>query len=405
MRLSKTYSIYLIPVFLCIFVLSLYAQEALTLKQVLNLAKENNITMIKARKNIESAKARLIKAGKYSNPEINADSYISPKGENSYEFVVNQEFDLLGKVGIRKSIAEDEVTIAGEEMNLAWSEVTLVIKEAYYEILLMEKRKDITQENLQLFRKLLDMAQLRYNSGEILLSEVTRAKIELSQAENEYYFADKELRTSKAKFNFILNKPADFDFIPGDSIEYEEIKFDYSALYQKALLNNPEIKARTMHAKINRKEFDLVKKDVFSNPAIGFGSKKETGETSTGASISIVLPFWYRNTGEIKEAAVEMEKLSQDIEYFKKQLEVDIFNACIETEYIAKQVANFKKNLEQSNYILNQINLQYKEGKVELFAYLDNMKTVKNVRLGYYEAVLGYNKKIALIEKLLNAEL
>ena len=74
-------------------------------------------------------------------------------------------------------------------------------------------------------------------------------------------------------------------------------------------------------------------------------------------------------------------------------------------EYASKQIAILKKSLEQFVDIQNQVDLQYKEGKVDFLTCLDSLRAVRNIKVGYFEAVGNYNKKIALIKKLTDAGL
>jgi len=394
----------MVPVLLGVFEISAMAQDTLTIQQALTIARDKNTKIVNAQRNIEAAKSRLIKAKSYANPDVDFVSFDN-KESNDYELNVMQEVGIPGKRKARRLIAEDEISIANEEMNLIWSEVAFEIKKAYYNILLMEKKKALARENLNLFRKLLDNVQVRYNSGEALINEVTRAKIELLNVENELFFAEKELRVAMAQFNLILNKPANYEFIFEDLLSYVEKTINYDDLANKALANNPELKIKTITIQKNSREINIARQSILSNPKIGFVNKNEARESSVGASIGISLPLWYRNKGEIQNANIELEKTKQDVEFLKLQLLFNVYDASVESKYASRKVANFKTSIEQSNDILNQVALQYKEGKTDFLVYLDSLRTIKVVKTGYNEAVFDYNKKLALIEKLINQNL
>jgi len=392
------------PILLCVFESSAIAQDTLTLQEALIIARDNNKNIVNAQKDVETAKARLIVARSYANPEVDYDLF-GHETLSDYELNVVQEIEIAGKRKSRRLIAEDEIAIANEEFNYIWSEVAFETKAAYYNILLLEKKKALAQENLNLFRKLSDSVQIRYNSGEVLISEVNRAKIELSNSENELFFSEKELRAAIAQFNLILNKPANYEFTLEDSLVYAEKSINYEDLASKALAGYPELKIKAMTIQKNSREINFARQGIFSNPKIGFVNKKEEGVFLSGASIGISLPLWYRNKGEIQQANIELEKAKQDIEFLKKKLLVAVYEANVEVEYASKKVTNFKKSIEQSNSIITQVDMQYKEGKTDFLEYLDSLRTIKEVKTGYYEAVVDYNKKLALIEKLINSEL
>ena len=396
----------ILPVFMGVSVNLLNAQERLSLKKALAIADENNTRVINARKYIETAKSKLVQSCAYANPSVDfqvpdiTDSMVS-----NYELSLNQELEIFGKRTQRKDIAEGLILIAGEQLKSMRLDIELEVKEKYYELLLIQKRNEIARENLDLVRKLLDSVQVKYQSGSIYLNELLRAKIELSQAENELILIEKEMKVVKSQFNLLLGKSASEEFKLEENILYQEKKIDYAVLKNKSLLQNPELKSRISISNLNKKGVRLAKLDILPNPTVGLiFSKEERSSKPLGASIGFSIPLWYRNSGEIREKEIDLEKSENDVDYFKKHLELSVYDAYIETESAGRQVEILKRNVDEAAEIQNLIDLQYREGKAGFLTYLDNLKAVRDVKLNYYEALANYKNKLALIERIIGED-
>lgn len=390
----------------CVFVKPIYAQELLTLERTLTIAYENNIAMIESRKEVELSKAGLVHAKLYPNPEINIESYTLPFqigiGASNIEGGLSQEIEILGKRDTRIKIAQDEIDIFNERLNLVWTEIAFEVKNEYIELLLKQKKKELAKENLSLVQKFSDSIQLKYKSGQALLNEVIRAKIEVSRIENELLIAEKELSITKARLNLLLNRPFNHEFDAIDELTYKEKRLVLDELVKKALERNPELKIKILLLSQKNKELVLAKKEGIPNPKIGMLGKQEEYEKYFGISFGLSLPVWYRNQGIISQTKIESEKIEKAIEYLKKGLELKINEIFIESELADKQVNLFRQNIEQSNELLRVIDLQYKEGKINFLTYLENLITVRKTKVEYYETILNYRQKIASIEKIIN---
>lgn len=385
------------------------AQENISLKKALSIANENNTRVINARKDIETAKSKLVQAGVYSNPSIDFQTpNLTDSMMSSYELSLNQELEIFGKRTKRRDIAEDLITIAGEQLKSVWLDVALEVKEKYYELLLIQKRNEIARENLNLVRKLLDSVQVKYQSGSIYLNELLRAKIELSQAKNELILIEREMKVVKSQFNLLLGKSVSNEYKIEENLYYQEKKLDYDTLKSKSFSQNPDLKSKIIITNLSKKGIQLANLDILPNPTVGLIFSREEQSSKPlglGVSLGFSIPLWYRNSGEIKEKEIEMEKAENDIDYFRKQLELNIYDAYIEAESATRQVELLKNNVDEAIEIQNLIDLQYREGKADFLMYLDNLKTVRNVKLNYYEAITNYENKLALIERIIGEDI
>lgn len=383
--------------------------QQLTLHECLEIANENNIKMIETKKEIETAKSKLIQAGAYPNPEIEVDDYgLLNKlgtGESDREIKLSQEIEVLGKRRNRTNIAKTEIEIFNQKLNSIWAEVRFDVKTKYNEILLIQKKKELATENLNLARNFLANIQMKYESGKALINQVIRAKIEVSRAENELLIIEKDISIRKAELNLLLNRPPGYKFLPVDELIYLKKTLDLDDLTKKTLAQNPELKIELLSSDLAKMKLSLSKRETISNPVIGILQKQESQEKTLGVNLGLSIPLWYRKQGEIQESKIELEKINSKIDYLRKEMELKIFNAFIETELAEKQVILLKNTVKEANELLRVVSLQYKEGKSDFLSYLEHLVTLKNTKANYYEAVFNYNQKITLIEKVISEEI
>jgi len=80
---------------------------------------------------------------------------------------------------------------------------------------------------------------------------------------------------------------------------------------------------------------------------------------------------------------------------------LDLYGIFTAAESAAKRISTLKNNIEEVVEIQNLIDIQYKEGKSDFLTYLDNVKTVRTIKLSYYEAIADYETKIAVMERII----
>ena len=137
--------------------------------------------------------------------------------------------------------------------------------------------------------------------------------------------------------------------------------------------------------------------------AIGIERTTEEYENDTAIVLEGSYPLWGFNYGEVKEARADQQIQELKLTSLKKEVRFEVYKAYLEAELADKQVQINQKSLEESNELLRQITTQYQEGKLSFVLYLDNVKTIKQARVSYYEALKNYMVSIAELENSIQA--
>jgi multidrug efflux system outer membrane protein len=308
--------------------------------------------------------------------------------------------DPLGTRFLRGRIAHDGVNISKNQLALAWSQISAQVITVYAQILAFQKALDVVQENLKTTHQFLTQVDTRFQSGDARKSDLLRAKIEVSRAENELLIVEKDLKVSKGELNLLLGHSAEEEIVLSDSLSYEPLHIQYAGLVEKALDQRPDVQIEKTLLSSRKKGFwNAILKTFFPTMAIGVERSTQDFDNDTSLLLTASYPLWGFNLGQVKEAKAEKSKQAVRLEAFKKQVGLEVYRTFLETELADKQVVLQKKALDEANELLRQVTTQYEEGELAFLNYLENIRTIKETRLGYYNVLKNYQEKLAELER------
>lgn len=385
------------------------AEEPLSLESALRIAFQSNPKMIEARQEITASKGRWIQAEALPDPEMGfqiGGLKSQTKGgkevrDGNLDTVsIKQPLDPLGTRFLRARIAHDSVNISENQLDLVWSQISSQVITVYAQILAFEKALDVARENLQTTRQFLTQVDTRFQSGSGRRSEVIRAKIEVSRAENELLIVEKDLKVSKGQMNLLLGRVAEGDFALTDALSYEPLATQYADLIEKAMGQRPDVQIEKTLLSSRKKGFwSAILKTFFPQMAIGIERSTQDFDNDTSLLLTASYPLWGFNLGQVKEAKAEKDKQLVRLEAFKRQVGLEVYQAFLEAELADKQVVLQKKALDEANELLRQVTTQYEEGELAFLNYLENIRAIKETRLAYYNALKSYQEKLAQLER------
>lgn len=151
------------------------------------------------------------------------------------------------------------------------------------------------------------------------------------------------------------------------------------------------------------KDYSLEKEkaSIFPDVTVKGFYNREIDKKAYGIGLSIPLPFWYQQEGEI--ATARAEKARADAEVFKTTVEL---SKAIKEEYqnyrIAyEQLEAFEKGLlMQSEEALRIADLSYKHGESGILDYLDAQRVYRSTLVEYYQSFFELESSLAALERV-----
>jgi len=385
----------------------------LSLQEALRLAYLHHPVMQEAKQDILAAHGAWLQAEALPSPEAEIDIGGLKKHAKDEKqiregkidsFAIRQPLDPIGTRFLRGRMARDDYRVSQGKLELVWAETRRDVITVYGTIIAAEKAVQTAEENLNATRQFFSKVQTRYQSGNALQSDVIRARIEVSRAENELLITQRDLKAAKGELNLFIGRSIDNALELSDALEYEPLQYQYQDMKARAFENRVDLKNETTILSTRKKGFwAALLKTVFPQMSIGVERTTEEYENDTAILLSASYPLWGFNLGELKKAQAEKEKQEIKLEALKKNIGLDVYRAFLDAELTDKQVALQKKALEGANELLRQVTIQYEEGEMPFLGYLENIKTIKETRLAYFNALKNYKEKVADLERAIQA--
>ncbi len=386
------------------------SRETLSLEQALAIGYWHSPEMMEARKAITATKGKLLQAKALPNPEVEFDmgGLKQHRGEGNSQirrahfdqFTIKQPLDPLGTRFLQGQIAHNEVDIAQGELQSTWAGVRAEIIKTHAEILAQEEAVRIAEDNLNMTKQFLARVQTRFQSGNAFRNEVLRAQIEVFRAENELLVSEKNLKISKSTMNLLLGRAVETSIAFSDTLAYQSPRYEYAQVKEQALHQRTDIRNETIRLDSKKKEhWRALLKTVFPQTEIGVQRTTQDFNNDTSLVFQASYPFWGFNSGETQETQAEQEKQQIVLDALKGRVTLQVYQAFLEVELADKQVSLQKRALEEANELLAQATMKYEEGEIPFLGYLENIKTIKETRLNYFNSLKEYNGKLAELEK------
>lgn len=368
---------------------------------------KNNLQLIAEKFNIDIADAAIAQARLWDNPTLSIEgmNLWSTKSQRdeirdmaTSSFVKNTEFSIelsqliltankRGKLIRREKVSKE---IARQEFEKILRGLKAELRKSIYEIQYLQAYLNILMNQRQSVNQLVESHRKQVQQGNIAKSELLRLQSSLLDLENEINDTQLDLEEQRKTLKILLNI---------DPLTYIEVADDpdtvknpdniiLSDLLYIADESRPDMKQYKLQTQYYQRSLDYEKSQRIPNINISASYDRYGGvwKDFVGFGISIDLPFFNRNQGNIKAA-----KLSLDQSQYLSQQQQSIIRHEIATAYNSYlHTYSFYKKIE-NNTLFSELdgmldvytkNLQYRNiGMLEYVDFMDTYKSSKQTML------------------------
>ena len=390
------------PLILLLGVFSTAFGEEISLEQALDLFYKNNYDILINRYEIDKAYGDLAAAKIIPNPNISANytgyttSYA--RTDNTMQaYRLEQLIELGGKRGYRiKSATEGlEATKLSHKDTIR----TLLIGfyTNYYNLVLDELNIDLATDELKRFDRVLDIGEKRHNAGFLSLIDYTKLKLARIDLENGLTTFNNQHRNDLEVFNLLLGGAGNYRPLKGQAKEeFPEYKED--RLLETAYGNRFDLLALQRQMQSIEAGQKLARAQRIPDLSVGveyeaLGTKVDSG---LGAGLSMSIPLFYRNQGEILKRDAEYSQIRIQIEKVRRQIQTDIRQALNNYSSGLTIFDAYRKRKMEMEELLQKSEQAFALGGITVLELLDTRKT-------YRDFITKYNQ--ALTQSALNEDL
>ncbi len=352
---------------------------------------------------IAAAKAGRKTAGLLGNPQLSGDV-----GHNAQKFgglsaegvawsvSVVQPFEWPGRIGLRKAIANHDIELAQlgyERFKIA---LTGRVRTLAYGLFAAQEKSAAATEVAERFKALREVLVQRDPAGLTPLLE-TRV-IEATELNAQRKASEAALATQSAllELNQLRGVAPDTRL----AVSQTQLAFrppeDKSALLTLARTNNFELKVRAVELAQQGFRVDLARNERYPTISVGpsYSEQKAGSEEQRiiGVGISLPLPLWNRNKGNIEAAAARQMQAEVSLNVAGREIQRRTIEAALIYETKLREMAKWRPDSVQHFKEAAEVaDRHYRLGAVPISTYVELQKQ-------YLDAVEGLldTKKEAL---------
>jgi outer membrane protein, heavy metal efflux system len=396
-------------------------QRALTLSELVAEALENNPEIRAAKKRVESTQARAKQATYLEDPELNWEAWGVPLNQpvnyrkaNPLIFGVRQKLPFLGKLGLKGEVAGQEVRMVEEELRAKEQEVIAKVKSSYADYFMASKNVEIYKELLELVRYTSTTAEGLYQVGRAPQQDVIKALLERTELLNKLTSAEKELTTSQAKLNTLLSRPPSSPLDQPREPALAPVDLQFSKLEKLAIEQRPEVRA--LESSINKSEraVELAERNrKYPDFMVGLQywyAPEQSPKNMYAPMVTLTIPFspWTKGKHDyaVEEALAERQAARANLAAMKNMALFEVKEMSAKVEAAMKSIRIYRDGLlPQAEQSFQAAVAAYQTGGVNFMTLLDAQRTIRDVRMGYYKALVDYEQSRADLERAVGKEL
>src|SRR5215471_19772955 len=396
-------------------------QARTSLSQLITSALENNPEIQAARKKVESARAKAGQAGYLEDPEFNLEAWgvplnrpLSYRSANPIVIGLRQKLPFFGKRGLQTDMAGQEVKMAEEELRAKEIDITAKIRTAYADVFIAAQTVTINNELLRLMRELTTTAENLYRVGKAPQQDVFKALLEQTDLINKLTSAGRDLVTAQAKLNTLLSRSITTPIGPPEEPSLMPSTPQFADLEKLVIQQRPELRALEANISKSDKAIELAERnrkypDFMVGIAYWVAPDQDPKHMYT-PMVSLTIPFspWTRGRHdyEVEEAFAEKQMAQSNLAAMKNMALLEVRENSAKAEAASKSVSIYRDGLlPQAEQAFQSAVAAYHTGTVNFATLLDAQRTIRDVRLGYYKAIVEYEQSIADLERAVGKKL
>ncbi len=372
-----------------------------TLEELIGMAERWNpsVAIIEAR--LEAAKARIISASAYPNPEITLESADYPD-DYRYALTIEQPFEWYKKRAYRKASSREALGVMEQEKEALMRELKWQIKKAFYRILFVKKEVSLLNESKSVMEEFLDTVRKRVNAGEDTFFSLLRAQVETMRIEKELKTSTQMLYIARTVLSALLGNMLPDGFELKGDFHIKRKSYEKDELISRVIATHPLIKREERRMKQARLVLLKEKASVVPDVRLGAGMEREEGVDATTLGVSLSLPLWYRNRGGIEEAQAELIMSEAELKKTRIELTREVAESYRKYRMALDRVELFERGLlKEAEEALRIAEKSYRYGETDLLNYLDTQRIQREVLLEFNRAIFELTLAVTEIEKLL----
>lgn len=390
---------------------------SLALQQLIEQALENNPEIKAMQRRFDMMRARIPQAKALDEPVLSvgymgniAPFYVQRDDPSSGRSIsITQDLPYPGKRSLKGKVASTNADAEWWNFEQTRRNVVAEVKDAYFDLYYITKAIGVVNKTKTLLQQFTKIAEVRYAVGKGIQQDVLKAQVEFSKLIEQQTVLEQRKQIAEARLNSLLYRESDSPLGIPDELKSRDFPYSLTQLNESAVANYPELKAQRRKIEGAQYSIQLAKKDFYPDFSVGFTYVNRPAMPEMyGINVGIKLPIYI---GQKQRPALTEATASFEAEKRSLENKTTLLMFKIRDKYLAEATAQRLVKLysttivPQSSLSLESAIAGYEVGKVDFLTLLDNLVTLLNYELSYYEQLSNEEKAVAALEPLVGVAL
>lgn len=390
---------------ICTLLIFLFAMQAratfaqtdslkLTLNDAESIFLKNNYELLLSNYQIESAKADIITARLFDNPELEYENQLYNRetkkflqtsyAEGQYAGSISQLFKLAGKRNKNIKLAQSGAKLAEYEYFDLMRTLKFELRNTFYKAYFTAQSIQVYQSQISSTEQLLKAYDLQLKMGNVALKDAVRIKSLLIGLKAEYTALlndlEDEHRDLKTICGIDATVPLSLQIAENSTVKLKISNYQYTNLLDSARNNRPDLKHAQTDLQYNEANLRLQKAMAVPDIelSLSYDLKGNYPDKYTGIGIKIPIPLFDRNQGEIKKAKVGIDAATANIKKQEITLNNEVFNSYNTALRNEKRVEEIDPEFSSDfNKLVSGLIQNFKSRNISLIEFLDLYESYK----------------------------
>jgi cobalt-zinc-cadmium efflux system outer membrane protein len=377
----------------------------MSLRQAIEVAFARNPELAAAISEVDATGGARLQAETRPNPSL---SYLleDTRRETSTATVqLNQPIELGGKRDARIAAADRGVEVARSDLEARRHAVRSAVVTAYFDLLAIQERSRVADASLALAQRSSLAASQRVKAGKVSPVEETKARVAEAAVRIELAQVRGEETGARSRLGSAMGQRLGNTMLDGSLTDLPPLL--PAGTFQSRLDNAPAIRRAELEVE-RRKSLTAVENTRrVTDITLSLGSKRDQqlGRNQTVIGLSIPLPVFDRNQGNILEALRREDKARDELLVARSQIEGEAVQAYerltmsrIEAQSLATDV------LPGAQSAFDAATRGFELGKFSFLEALDAQRTLLQARTQYLRALAEAHRASADLNRILGID-
>jgi cobalt-zinc-cadmium efflux system outer membrane protein len=379
----------------------------ISFKDAEKLFLENNLSLLAQKYNVNASQALVQQAGLWDNPVLATDQNITDNskkffyhnGNMGQVFVqLSQLIRTAGKRGKQIKVAEDGTKIQQAAFEDLMRNLRYNLQLDFAQAANLIAQRQVYTTEITSATALVNATDKAYKAGNTSLKDLVRLKALLFNLQNELVENERQLNDLQTELKTILAVKETQFIIPQISPAPEDLVLNPATLAEQA--KNTRADYRLNQFTLLQNQDNLTLQKALAKPDVNIGASYDQNSSYAphyvGLQISVPLPLFNRNQGNIKSAQLAAQSQEFIVKNNELELTNQVYNAVqqyrLSEQLLDKNQTDFYDRYDQ---IFNAMLKSFQQRQISLPEFVDFFDSYKETKIKILQLQLNLQKSIA----------